>query len=172
MYDPVPGLAGAAAVSTMKIRLFVIGTRPDDWVQTAVALYLERLPPHLKPEMVEMPLSLRSSGGDPAVAKQKEGDRILHRIKPDDFVVILDEHGSPWSSTDLAREVDKWQSHQPSVVLAIGGPEGLSDGVKARANKSWSLSPMTFPHGLARVMVVEQLYRAWTILQGHPYHKV
>lgn len=155
----------------MKIRLLVIGTRPDEWVQAAVPLYLERLPPHLKPEVVDIPLSLRSSGGDPAVAKQKEGDRILHRIKPDDYVVILDEHGTQWSSTELAHEVDRWQNHQPSVVLAIGGPEGLSDGVKARANKSWSLSRMTLPHGLARVMVVEQLYRAWTILKGHPYHK-
>ncbi|MEZ5565565.1 MAG: 23S rRNA (pseudouridine(1915)-N(3))-methyltransferase RlmH [Gammaproteobacteria bacterium] len=156
----------------MKIRLLVIGTRPDDWVRVAVELYLARLPAHLKPELVDIPLSLRSSGGDPVVAKQKEGDRILHRIKPGDFVVTLDEHGSPWSSTDLAREVEHWQNHHSSVVLAIGGPEGLSDAVKSRANKSWSLSPMTFPHGLARVVAVEQLYRAWTIIKGHPYHKV
>lgn len=155
----------------MKIRLLVIGTRPDDWVREAVGLYLARLPPHLKPELVEIPLSLRSSGGDPAVAKAKEGERILQRIKPGDYMVALDEHGSGWSSTDLARELARWQSHQPSVALVIGGPEGFTDEVKARANQVWSLSALTFPHGLARVIVVEQLYRAWTILQGHPYHK-
>jgi 23S rRNA (pseudouridine1915-N3)-methyltransferase len=155
----------------MRIRLLVIGTRPEDWVREAVALYLDRLPPHLKPEMVEMPLSLRSSGGDPAVARAKESQRILQRLKPGDFVVALDERGKPWSSTDLARELDRWQNHQPSVALVIGGPEGLTDEVRARANQVWSLSALTFPHGLARVIVLEQLYRAWTILNGHPYHK-
>ena len=155
----------------MKVRLLVIGTRPDDWVRDAVNLYLARLPAHLKPALVEIPLSLRSSGGDPAIAKVKEGQRILHRLKPGDFVVALDERGKPWSSTDLAREVERWQNHEPSVALVIGGPEGLAEEVRRRANQTWSLSAMTFPHGLARVIVVEQLYRAWTILQGHPYHK-
>ena len=155
----------------MKVRLLVIGTRPDEWVRDAVNLYLARLPAHLKPALVEIPLSLRSSGGDPAIARAKEGQRILHRLKPGDFVVALDERGKPWSSTDLAREVDRWQNHEPSVALVIGGPEGLDEEVRRRANQSWSLSAMTFPHGLARVVVVEQLYRAWTILQGHPYHK-
>ncbi len=155
----------------MKVRLLVIGTRPEDWVREAVQLYLDRIPTHLKPELVDIPLSLRSSGGDPAVAKAKEGQRILQRLKPGDFLVTLDERGKAWSSLELAREVDRWQNHQPSVVLAIGGPEGLADEVRQRANQSWSLSALTFPHGLARVIVVEQLYRAWTILQGHPYHK-
>ena len=156
----------------MKIRLLVIGTRPEDWVRDAVSLYLARLPAHLKPELVEIPLSLRSSGGDPAMAKAKEGQRILQRIKPGDFVVALDERGRGWSSVELARELARWQSHQPSVALVIGGPEGLAAEVTARANQVWSLSALTFPHGLARVIVIEQLYRAWTILQGHPYHKV
>jgi 23S rRNA (pseudouridine1915-N3)-methyltransferase len=155
----------------MKIRLLVIGTRPEDWVRDAVALYRERLPPHLQPELVEMPLSLRSSGGDPAVARAKEGQRILQRLKPADFVVALDERGKGWSSTALARELDRWQNHHPSIALVIGGPEGLTPEVLARANQVWSLSALTFPHGLARVIVVEQLYRAWTILAGHPYHK-
>jgi len=156
----------------MKVRLLVIGTRPDDWVREAVQLYLSRLPAHLKPELVEIPLSLRSSGGDPAVAKAKEGQRILQRLKPGDFVVALDEHGRGWTSVELAREVERWQNHQPSVALVIGGPEGLADEVRQRADQTWSLSAMTFPHGLARVIVAEQLYRAWTILQGHPYHKI
>lgn len=155
----------------MKIRLLAIGTRPEDWVADAVKLYLARMPAHLKLEIVEIPLSLRSSGGNPDVARAKEGQRILQRLKPGDFVVTLDERGRGWSSVDLAREVEGWQNHHPSVVLVVGGPEGLSDEVSQRANQSWSLSALTFPHGLARVIVIEQLYRAWTILQGHPYHR-
>jgi 23S rRNA (pseudouridine1915-N3)-methyltransferase len=156
----------------MKVRLLVIGTRPDDWVRDAVALYLARMPAHLQLELVEIPLSLRSSGGDPAVAKAKEGQRILQRLKPGDHLVALDERGKGWSSVELSREMERWQNHQPSVALAIGGPEGLADDVRQRANQIWSLSALTFPHGLARVIVVEQLYRASTILKGHPYHKV
>ena len=155
----------------MKIRLLVIGTRPEDWVADAVNLYLTRMPVHLKLEIVEIPLSLRSSGGNPDIAKAKEGQRILQRVKPQDFVVTLDERGRGWSSVDLARELEGWQNHHPSVVFVIGGPEGLSSEVSQRANQSWSLSALTLPHGMARVIVVEQLYRAWTILQGHPYHK-
>ena len=155
----------------MKIRLLVIGTRPEDWVADAVNLYLTRMPAHLKLEIVEIPLSLRSSGGNPDIAKAKEGQRILQRVKPQDFVVTLDERGRGWSSVDLARELEGWQNHHPSIVFVIGGPEGLSSEVSQRANQSWSLSALTLPHGMARVIVVEQLYRAWTILQGHPYHK-
>jgi 23S rRNA (pseudouridine1915-N3)-methyltransferase len=156
----------------MKTRLLAIGSRPDDWVCSGVDTYLERLPPHLKPELVEIPLSLRSSGGDPAVARAKEGQRILERLKPDEFVITLDERGKPWSSLELSRQLARWQAEESAVALVIGGPEGLADAVRKRANQSWSLSALTFPHGMVRVIVVEQLYRAWTILQGHPYHKV
>ena len=156
----------------MKIRLLAIGSRPDDWVRNGVDTYLERLPAHLKPELVEIPLSLRSSGGDPAVAKAKEGQRILQRLKPNEFVIALDERGKPWSSVELSRQLVRWQVEESAVALIIGGPEGLADEVRKRANQSWSLSALTFPHGMVRVIVVEQLYRAWTILQGHPYHKV
>ena len=156
----------------MKTRILAIGSRPDEWVRAGVATYLERLPAHLKPEIVEIPLSLRSSGGDPAVARDKEGQRILQRLKPDEFVITLDERGKPWSSVDLSRQLARWQLEESAVALVIGGPEGLANDVRKRANQSWSLSALTFPHGMVRVIVVEQLYRAWTILQGHPYHKV
>ena len=156
----------------MKTRILAIGSRPDDWVRAGVDTYLERLPAHLKPELVEIPLSLRSSGGDPAVARAKEGQRILQRLKPGEFVITLDERGKPWSSVELSRQLVRWQLEESAVALVIGGPEDLADEVRKRANQSWSLSALTFPHGMVRVIVVEQLYRAWTILQGHPYHKV
>ena len=155
----------------MKLRLLAIGSRPDDWVRKGAEMYLARLPPQLSLEIVEIPLSLRSSGGDPAMAREKEGRRILQRLKADEHVVILDERGKAWNSVGLSRELAAWQAGATPVALVIGGPEGLSDEVHRRANQSWSLSPLTFPHGLVRVVVAEQLYRAWTILQGHPYHK-
>lgn len=155
----------------MKLRLLAIGSRPDDWVRTGAEMYLARLPPQLRLEIVEIPLSLRSSGGDPAVAREKEGRRILQRLKADEHVVILDERGKAWNSVGLSRQLADWQAAARPVALVIGGPEGLSDEVRRRANQSWSLSSLTFPHGLVRVVVAEQLYRAWTILQGHPYHK-
>ena len=135
-------------------------------------MYLDRLPPQLKPEIVEIPLSTRSSNGDPAVAMTKEGRRILERLKPGEHVVTLDLGGKAWSSEGLASELRRWQAEHPALALVIGGPEGLSPEVKARANQSWSLSALTFPHGMVRVILMEQIYRAWTILQGHPYHKV
>lgn len=135
-------------------------------------MYLDRLPAPFRPELVEIPLSTRSSNGDPAVARTKEGRRILERLKPGEHVVALDEHGKPWSSVELARQLEGWQVAQPALAFVIGGPEGLAEEVKARANQLWSLSPLTFPHGLVRVILLEQLYRAWTILKGHPYHKV
>jgi 23S rRNA (pseudouridine1915-N3)-methyltransferase len=156
----------------MKIRILAIGSRPDGWVQDGTRMYLDRLPPQLKPEIVEIPLSTRSSNGDPVVAMNKEGRRILERLKPGEHVVTLDVLGKAWSSEGLARELARWQAEHSALALVIGGPEGLSPEVKARANQSWSLSALTFPHGMVRVILMEQLYRAWTILQGHPYHKV
>ncbi len=156
----------------MKTRILAIGGRPDDWVRAGVATYLERLPAHLKPELVEIPLAPRSSGSDPAVAKAREGQRIMQRLKPNEFVITLDERGKLWSSIELSQQLERWQAECDAVALVIGGPEGLADDVRQRANQSWSLSALTFPHGMVRVMVIEQLYRAWTILQGHPYHKV
>lgn len=155
----------------MKIRILAIGSRPEDWVREAVSMYLQRLPPPFQPQLVEIPLSTRSSAGDPEVARAKEGRRILDRLKPGEHVVALDERGKAWSSVELARQLDGWQAGAPALAFVIGGPEGLAAEVKSRANQLWSLSPLTFPHGMVRVILAEQLYRAWTILRGHPYHK-
>jgi 23S rRNA (pseudouridine1915-N3)-methyltransferase len=156
----------------MKIRLLVIGSRPDDWVQAGYEFYARRLPREMQLDLVEIPLATRSAGGDPAIARQKETERLLTRLLPRDFAVALDERGKNWSSVELSQQVARWQQDHPRVALLVGGPEGLTDEVRARANVLWSLSAMTFPHTLVRILVAEQLYRASTILKGHPYHKV
>lgn len=155
----------------MRIRLLAIGSRTEDWLRDGVRDYVARLPRELRFELEEIPLAIRSSGGDPAVAIRKEGERVLSRLKPGDFVVALDERGTQWTSRELAGELARWQADHDQVVLVIGGPEGLAPAVRARANLFWSLSRLTLPHGIARLAVVEQLYRAVTIQRGHPYHK-
>jgi 23S rRNA (pseudouridine1915-N3)-methyltransferase len=100
-----------------------------------------------------------------------EGDRLLGAAPPDATMVALDRAGEPWSSEELARRLERWRVEARPVALVIGGPDGLARAVLERARHRWSLGPLTLPHELARVVVVEQWYRAWTILKGEPYHK-
>ncbi|MHB1328190.1 MAG: 23S rRNA (pseudouridine(1915)-N(3))-methyltransferase RlmH [Gemmatimonadales bacterium] len=106
-----------------------------------------------------------------AEQRKAEGRRILEAIPDRTAVVVLDRSGSAWSSPDLAAQVDRWRQQHRGVALVIGGSTGVDDPVLARADARWSLGPLTLPHELARVVVVEQWYRAWTILQGLQYHK-
>lgn len=156
----------------MKIRLLAVGGRMDEWIRRGYLTYVGRLPAQLRPELQEIPLATRPAGADPATAMDREGRRLLGHLRPDDFVVALDEHGRQFPSMDLAAALDRWLAARGSLVFVIGGPDGLSPEVRQRADQLWSLSAMTLPHGLVRVILAEQLYRAWTIRQGHPYHKV
>lgn len=157
----------------MKIRLLAVGSRMESWVQAGYDAYRERLPPFLRPELVEVPLAIRSGRGDRALAVAKEGERLLHGLRPGDYVVALDERGRQYSSVDLAQRLDRWlAAGHSALAFVIGGPEGLAEPVRSRADELWSLGMLTWPHGLVRLMLAEQLYRAWTIRQGHPYHKV
>jgi 23S rRNA (pseudouridine1915-N3)-methyltransferase len=96
---------------------------------------------------------------------------LLSRVAQGEYVVALDETGTAWTSRELAGELERWRHLGVDVALLVGGPDGLSDHCTARADKRWSLSRHTLPHGLVRVMVAEQIYRAWTLLHGHPYHR-
>jgi len=152
----------------MKIRIITVSSRLDDWLNGGFTSYSGRLPRKLRPELVEIPLAARRV---PAVAIQREGEQILSRLQAEEFVVALDERGKAFSSAELAREFAGWQELYGRVAFLIGGPDGLADACRERANMLWSLSRLTLPHGLVRVLLAEQLYRAWSILQGHPYHR-
>lgn len=155
----------------MRIRLLAIASRTEAWLRDGVRAYAERLPREFRFDLEELPLAARPAGADPAGALRKEGERLLDRLAPGEFVVILDERGRQWTSRELAGELARWQADHDQVALVIGGPEGFAPAVRARANAAWSLSRLTLPHGIARLVVVEQLYRAVTIQRGHPYHK-
>ena len=127
---------------------------------------LRRFGPFGEREIREPPASL-----GPAERLRREGERLLAAVPAGATVVALDRPGEPWSSEELARRLDAWRLVAAPVALVLGGSEGLDPAVLARAARRWSLGPLTLPHELARVVAVEQWYRAWTILRGEPYHK-
>jgi len=102
---------------------------------------------------------------------RKEEEQLLKRAERADTVIALDERGAEWTSMQLADQMRVWQQDAASVAVLIGGPDGLTEACRRRADAAWSLSRLTLPHGLVRVVLAEQVYRAWTILQGHPYHR-
>ena len=155
----------------MRITSLAIGTRLPGWTYDGFRVYQQRMPRDITLDLEEIPLVSRTSKNRSGPAVEKEGERLLRRLKQQNLMVALDEAGEPWTSADLAARVQEWLQRHPRIALVIGGPDGLSAACKQRADCSWSLSPLTLPHGLVRVLVAEQLYRAWTILQGHPYHR-
>lgn len=159
----------------MQITIAAVGTRLEPWIYDAVDVYAKRLPRHLKLAVEEIPLARRSGGAvsaaATATAKADEGERLLRHVRPGTLALALDERGSQWSSLELAGELAAWLERHPQVTILIGGPDGLSDACRQRADRLWSLSRLTLPHGLVRVLLAEQLYRAWSIHQGHPYHR-
>lgn len=141
------------------------------WVVEGWQTYAKRLPSELRLELVEIPLSTRSKNADVARLIRQEGERMLAKVQPSDAVVTLEVQGKPWSTEQLAQELDKWRNQARTINLMVGGPEGLAPQVIERSQQKWSLSPLTLPHPLVRVLVAEQIYRAWTVVSGHPYHK-
>ena len=152
----------------MKMRLVSVGTRLPGWINEGVETYVRRLPADNSLRLDEIPVG---RGRSAAERLREEGRRLLAKVDPADHVVVLDEAGKAHTSRELADELERWRHLGVDVVLIIGGPDGVADAVRSRANASWSLSSHTLPHGLARVMVAEQIYRAWTLLTGHPYHR-
>ncbi len=141
------------------------------WVADGFAEYRKRLSRDLPLELVELPLGARGKGRDASRAMADEGAAMLAALPKDAQVVALDGRGNAWTSEQLAAQLAQWRMGGRDLALLIGGPDGHAAEVLARAQQRWSLGPLTLPHMLARLIVVEQLYRAVTILDGHPYHR-
>lgn len=141
------------------------------WVDEAFAEYAQRLPPDVSLNLIEIPLIKRGKNPDIVRIKEQEAVLLQKAIAKDRFVVALDEQGEAWSTQQLAQKLKVWRDHQTHLSLLVGGPDGLAPNCLKLAKIHWSLSPLTLPHPLVRVMIAEQLYRAVSILQGHPYHR-
>ena len=154
----------------MNLRLIAAGTRMPSWVEDGYNDYAKRLGQDYKLELIEIPLGQRS-GGDTARATAKEGERMLAALNHNPYVVALQVGGKPFSTEQLAQFLQARARDARPVAFCIGGPEGLAPEVDARADLRWSISALTLPHALVRVIVAEALYRAVMVIKGHPYHR-
>lgn len=155
----------------MRIRLICVGTKMPAWVTTGFQEYAKRLPADCRLELVEIPPGHRGKGADVQRAIEKESRQILAALGKDERVIALDVEGRQWSTEQLAGTIGEWQMGGKNVALLVGGPDGLSAECLARAQQRWSLSNLTYPHPLVRVILSEQIYRAWSLLNNHPYHR-
>ena len=155
----------------MHIHLIAVGQRMPDWVTTAYQDFAKRLPNEYRLNLVELAAGKRGKNADIARAIADEGKRMLEAIPKDCLVVGLDERGRSWSTKDLAAQLSDWEQGGRDVALLVGGADGLAPDVKKRLDVTWSLSQLTLPHAMVRVVLAEQLYRAWSILNNHPYHR-
>jgi 23S rRNA (pseudouridine1915-N3)-methyltransferase len=153
------------------IRLVAAGTRMPAWVNAGYGEYAKRIGGEVRLELVEIPVAHRGRNADLARLLEAEGQRMLSRVDARQFVVALEVGGRGLDTPGLAAWLQRRLAEGRDLALLVGGPDGLAAACRERADFTWSLSPLTFPHGLVRIMVAEQLYRALSVLRGHPYHR-
>ena len=154
----------------MKICLLTVGKTDTGWVREGLDTYTSRLGRYVRFSVKEIPELKNASSLSKAQVKDKEGSLILASIGPKDMVILLDEHGKEYTSVEFAKEVERFTASGKNIVFVIGGAYGFSDEVYNRSDGKVSLSKMTFPHQMVRTVFTEQLYRAFTIIKGEPYH--
>ncbi len=155
----------------MRIRIVAVGTKMPGWVDAALADYERRLPRDWRVEWREIRAETRGASGDAALWMQREAARIRAALPDGARIVALDERGADEDSIAFSRRVRAWQRSARAVAIVIGGPDGLDRSFLADAEERLRLSSLTLPHALVRVVLAEQLFRAWSIDSGHPYHR-
>jgi len=155
----------------MHIRLLAVGDRQPGWVDDAFDTYTGRFPREWRFRLDTIATVKRAKKESAIRAMDAESERLLAKLSADEQVVLLDESGTQLKSQALAIRIAEWQLDGRDLSFIIGGPDGVSAACRARADFTWALSPLTFPHGLARVVLAEALYRAWSLQAGHPYHR-
>ncbi len=155
----------------MHIRLLAVGDRQPGWVDDAFDTYAGRFPREWRFRLDTIATAKRAKKEAVTRAMETECERLLAKLGPDEQLVLLDERGKHLNSKALAMRLSDWQADGRNLSFIIGGPDGVSAACRDRADFTWSLSNLTLPHGLARVLLAEQLYRAWSLQSGHPYHR-
>jgi 23S rRNA (pseudouridine1915-N3)-methyltransferase len=154
----------------LKLRIISVGHKMPVWVETACAEYIKRMPREMTIEIVEIKPDKRAAGKQSPQVQEAEAKRILEAAGKD-YLIALDERGASVTTLQLAERMKTWLTGGRDISLVIGGADGLHAEVKARADWLWSLSALTLPHGMVRVLLSEQLYRAWSVINKHPYHR-
>ncbi len=155
----------------MQIHLIAVGNRMPAWVSQGYEEFARRMPSECRLKLIEIPPAKRTKAADIKRLVRQEGERMLEALPKNVMVVALDVTGRQWRTEELAQQLDGWMHEGRDIALLLGGPEGLDPACREKAEQRWSLSLLTFPHPLVRIIVAEQLYRATTILKHHPYHK-
>ncbi len=155
----------------MKLLIVAVGQRVPDWAQTAWDDYAKRFPPEIKIELKAIKTEPRTNNKNISALMLAERERIEAAIPKNTRIVVLDERGKNTSTVQLAARLTEWQLGGTDVAIVIGGPDGLDPEFKKSANETIRLSDLTLPHAMVRVLLVEQLYRAWSVNAGHPYHR-
>ena len=141
------------------------------WVQAGYEEYAKRMPRNFKLHLVEINAPKRGKNADIARIKRDEGQKMLAAIPAGSTVIALEVNGRTWDTTELSKQMQRWQASGSDIALLVGGPDGLAKECQDRADQQWSLSKLTLPHPLVRILLAEQLYRAQSILNNHPYHR-
>jgi|SRR5690625_954774 len=156
----------------MKLTVIAVGNRMPAWIQQGWQTYARRLPKDYALTLKEIKAEPRNAGKSTTQIMQAEAARIHAALPKNVISIILDERGEHLTTMDIANMLKTWHEDNQSIAFLIGGPDGLAPNLKQHAQRQWRLSSLTLAHPLARVILIEQLYRAWTILHNHPYHRV
>lgn len=155
----------------MQIHLISVGNKMPKWINEGVNEYAKRMPGECALKLVEIQPGHRGKSADIKRAIREEGERIIAAIPKGALTIALDVKGKSWSTEQLSAKLGDWMQQGHDLALLVGGPDGLSEECLNRATLKWSLSALTFPHPLVRIILAEQLYRAWSLLNNHPYHR-
>ncbi|KGJ97187.1 23S rRNA (pseudouridine(1915)-N(3))-methyltransferase RlmH [Thalassotalea sp. ND16A] len=155
----------------MRLTLIAVGNKMPGWIAQGFSEYSRRFPRDLTFDLIEINPGKRGKNADIARILEKEGEQTLAAVPKGNRIVTLEVEGKPWTTPDLAIQLEKWQMDGRDVALLVGGPEGLAPACIKASEQKWSLSPLTLPHPMVRIMIAESLYRAWSINNNHPYHR-
>ena len=152
----------------MDLNVLAIGRKMPGWIAQGWQEYARRMPPHLKLNLIELDAA---QAGNAAEISSAEAAALQKRMPQPAWTIALDGRGRQWSTEQLAAQLENWQMNGQAVNFLIGGANGLDDSIRTQSDQCWSLGTLTLPHMLVRVVLAEQLYRAWTVTAGHPYHR-
>lgn len=155
----------------MRLQMVAVGTKMPDWVSTGFNEYARRMPPDMPLQLTEIAAGKRGKKANITRITEHEGEQMLQQTNKGARIVTLEVDGQPWSTSKLAKRMQHWQQDGRDVSFLIGGPEGLAPACLQASEEKWSLSPLTLPHPMVRIILAEALFRAWSLNNNHPYHR-